>query len=149
MGQTYIRIEWPESQYFMCFTDEEMEEYGIELGPESSYFIPTDVYDEVEKLVKERNEVGNTNVSKIIDRCLHTLEDCEEYEFQTPIEISENRIVKKFWADDGNEDVRVEIWETYPTDSWRGNAFLSEMDHEEHEDAVKVAKAIKEYWHWS
>ena len=51
----YIRIEWPESQYFMCLTDEEMEEYGIEFGDECSYLIPEDVYDEVEKLVQERN----------------------------------------------------------------------------------------------
>ncbi len=82
-------------------------------------------------------------VSDVISDCLHTLEDEEEYEFDEPIHLADGTIAKKFWVDDGNEDVRIEIWQTEPRDAWRDDAFLSSM---ETEDAVKVAKAINSYW---
>lgn len=84
-----------------------------------------------------------TIVSDVINDCLHSLEDGEEYDFDGPIHLADGRIAKKFWVDDGNEDVRIEIWQTEPTDAWREDAFLSSM---ETEDAVKVAKAIYYYW---
>lgn len=62
-----------------------------------------------------------------------------EYELEKPVPLSDNRIATKFWADDGNDDIRVEIWQTYPNQAWRENAFLSSMDEC---DAVKVANAI-------
>lgn len=52
----YERISWPESQYLSELTDEEMEEYGIELGDDCSYFVPDDVYDEVWEICRERVE---------------------------------------------------------------------------------------------
>ena len=45
---------WPESQALMSLTDEEMDEYGIELGDDCSYFVPEEDYDEVYELAEER-----------------------------------------------------------------------------------------------
>ena len=84
-------------------------------------------------------------VGVVLVNCLHILDDEEEFEFETPVQLSENRIAKKFWTDDGNEDVRVEIWQTYPTESWREDAFLSSMESDE---AVKVAEAINTLMGW-
>jgi hypothetical protein len=84
-----------------------------------------------------------TIVDDVIGDCLHSLEDGEEYNFNEPIHLADGTIAKKFWVDDGNEDVRIEIWQTEPTDAWRDDAFLSSM---ETKDAVKVAKAISTYW---
>ena len=78
-------------------------------------------------------------VNDVVSRSLHVFEDGEEYEFEEPILLSENRIAKKFWVDDGNEDIRVEIWQTYPNEAWREDAFLSSMDVV---DAYKVAESI-------
>jgi len=50
----YIKILWPESQMIMELTDEEMDEYGIELGDDCSYFVPEEDYDEVYELAEER-----------------------------------------------------------------------------------------------
>lgn len=50
----YIRVAWPESQMFMELTDEEMEDFGIELGDDCSYFVPEEEYDEAYELAEER-----------------------------------------------------------------------------------------------
>ena len=50
----YVNICWPESQALMSLTDEEMDEYGIELGDDCSYFVPEEDYDEIYELAEER-----------------------------------------------------------------------------------------------
>jgi hypothetical protein len=50
----YVKVSWPDSQMFMELSDEEMDEYGIELGDDCSYFVPDDVYDEAYQLAEER-----------------------------------------------------------------------------------------------
>ena len=50
----YVKVTWPDSQMFMELSDEEMDEYGIELGDDCSYFVPDDVYDEAYELAEER-----------------------------------------------------------------------------------------------
>lgn len=136
----YIVIQWPDSQYYM----------GLEGFKENSYLINdkkgmkdfgSSAYFVNEEWLNELDASGI--VEEVVEDCLHTLEDSEEYEFETPIELSNNLVATKFWADEGNEDVRVEIRQTEPTDAWREDAFLSSM---ETEDAVKVAKAISIYW---
>ena len=39
---------------FMELTDEEMDEYGIELCDDCSYFVPEEDYEEVYELAEER-----------------------------------------------------------------------------------------------
>lgn len=46
----YTRIGWPYSQKLMELTDEEMEELGIELGDDCSFFVP----DEAREPLKEK-----------------------------------------------------------------------------------------------
>jgi len=50
----YVKVFWPDSQALMSLTDEEMDEYGIELGDDCSYFVPEEDYDEVYELAEER-----------------------------------------------------------------------------------------------
>jgi hypothetical protein len=50
----YIKINWPESQMIMELSEEEMDDYGIELGDDCSYFVPEEDYDEVYALAEER-----------------------------------------------------------------------------------------------
>ena len=50
----YIKVMWPESQALMELTDEDMEDYGIELGEDCSYFVPEEDYDEIFALAEER-----------------------------------------------------------------------------------------------
>lgn len=50
----YIKVFWPESQALMSLTDEDMEDYGIELGEDCSYFVPEEDYDEVFELAENR-----------------------------------------------------------------------------------------------
>lgn len=50
----YIKVFWPESQALMPLTDEDMEDYGIELGEDCSYFVPEEDYDEIMALAEER-----------------------------------------------------------------------------------------------
>lgn len=50
----HIKINWPESQMIMELSDEEMDEYGIELGDDCSYFVPEEVYEEVYALAEGR-----------------------------------------------------------------------------------------------
>ena len=50
----YIKIEWPDSQMLMSLTDEDMEEYGIELGEDCSYYVVEDDLDEIRELAKKR-----------------------------------------------------------------------------------------------
>lgn len=50
----YIKVLWPDSQALMSLTDEDMEEYGIELGDDCSYFVPEEDYDEIMELAEER-----------------------------------------------------------------------------------------------
>ena len=97
------------------------------------------------ELYPEDRPTPNEIVDGVVVGCLHILDDEEEFEFETPVQLSENRIAKKFWTDDGHEDVRVEIWQTHPTESWREDAFLSSMELDE---AVKVAKAINARMEW-
>jgi hypothetical protein len=138
----YVVIGWPDIQQYMGIPGFEENSYlvndekGVEDFGSSAYFVDEDW---LENIGKE----DDVDVDDVVSDCLHTLEDGEEYEFETPIKLSENRVAKKFWVDDGNEDVRVEIWLTYPYEIWREDAFLSSM---EQEDAVKVAKAIDTYW---
>lgn len=46
----YIRVSWPQSQKLMDLEDEVMEELGIELGEDCSYFVPEDSLDELEEM---------------------------------------------------------------------------------------------------
>ena len=50
----YVKVFWPDSQALMSLTDEEMEEYGIELGDDCSYFVPEEDYDEIYALAEEK-----------------------------------------------------------------------------------------------
>jgi len=50
----YIKVCWPDSQMFMELTDEEMDEYGIELGDDCSYFVPEEDYEEAYGIAEER-----------------------------------------------------------------------------------------------
>ena len=50
----YIKMEWPDSQMLMSLTDEDMEEYGIELGEACSYYVDEDDLDEIRELAKKR-----------------------------------------------------------------------------------------------
>ena len=50
----YVKVSWPDSQLLMGLTDEEMDEYGIELGNDCSYFVPEEDYDEIFELAEER-----------------------------------------------------------------------------------------------
>lgn len=50
----YIKMEWPDSQMLMSLTDEDMEEYGIELGEDCSYYVDEDDLDEISELAKKR-----------------------------------------------------------------------------------------------
>ena len=52
----YIKVMWPESQALMELTDGDMEDYGIELGEDCSYFVPEEDYDEIFALAEERAE---------------------------------------------------------------------------------------------
>lgn len=51
----YIKISWPDSQALMSLTEEDMEEYGIELGADCSYFVPEEDYEEIFELAEERD----------------------------------------------------------------------------------------------
>ena len=51
----YIKISWPNSQALMSLTEADMEDYGIELGEDCSYFIPEEDYDEIFELAEERD----------------------------------------------------------------------------------------------
>lgn len=50
----YIKVLWPESQALMSLTNEDMEDYGIELGEDCSYFVPEEDYDEIIELAELR-----------------------------------------------------------------------------------------------
>ena len=50
----YIKIMWPESQVLMELTEDDMDEYGIELGEDCSYFVPEEDYDEIIRLAEQR-----------------------------------------------------------------------------------------------
>ena len=50
----YIKVCWPDSQALMSLTDEDMEDYGIELGEDCSYFVPEEDYEEIYELAKNR-----------------------------------------------------------------------------------------------
>lgn len=39
----------------MSLTEDDMEEYGIELGEDCSYFVPEEDYDEIMELAEARN----------------------------------------------------------------------------------------------
>ena len=52
----YIKISWPQSQALMSLTDEDMDEYGIELGEDCSYFVPEEDYDEIMELAEKRTD---------------------------------------------------------------------------------------------
>lgn len=50
----YIKVCWPDSQALMSLTDGDMEDYGIELGEDCSYFVPEEDYDEIMELAENR-----------------------------------------------------------------------------------------------
>ena len=54
MQMQYIKVSWPESQVLMSLTDEDMDEYGIELGEDCSYFVPKEDYGEIMELADRR-----------------------------------------------------------------------------------------------
>ena len=53
---SYIKISWPESQILMELNDADMEDYGIELGEDCSYFVPEEDLDEIMELAETRME---------------------------------------------------------------------------------------------
>ena len=52
--EKYVRINWPESQMLMELSDEEMDEYGIELGDDCSYFVPEEDYNKIYEIAEKR-----------------------------------------------------------------------------------------------
>ena len=50
----YIKVSWPDSQALMSLREGDMEDYGIELGPDCSYFVPEEDYEEIFELAEER-----------------------------------------------------------------------------------------------
>ena len=50
----YIKVSWPDSQALMSLTEGDMEDYGIELGEDCSYFVPEEDYDEIMELAENR-----------------------------------------------------------------------------------------------
>lgn len=52
--ERYIRVDWPESQMLMELSDEEMDEYGIELGDDCSYFVPEEDYNKIYEIAEKR-----------------------------------------------------------------------------------------------
>lgn len=50
----YIKISWPDSQALMSLTEEDMDEYGIELGDDCSFFVPEEDIDEIYELAEKR-----------------------------------------------------------------------------------------------
>lgn len=63
----YVKVLWPDSQALMSLTDEEMEEYGIELGDDCSYFVPEEDYEEVYAIAEDRmrQEIENSRSSEM------------------------------------------------------------------------------------
>ena len=51
---SYIKVSWPDSQALRSLTDEDMEDYGIELGEDCSYFVPEEDYEEVFSVAEDR-----------------------------------------------------------------------------------------------
>jgi hypothetical protein len=45
----YIKVNWPQSQVLMDLEEEEMDDLGIEIGEDCSYFVPEDAIDELEE----------------------------------------------------------------------------------------------------
>ena len=43
----YIRVGWPDSQSLMELEDDELDDLGIELGEDCSYFVPVDSVEEL------------------------------------------------------------------------------------------------------
>lgn len=52
----YIKVSWPDSQRYNELSEEKLEEFGIELGSDASYFIPEDVIDKVEAYLNGETE---------------------------------------------------------------------------------------------
>ena len=50
----YIKVSWPQSQVLMDLTEEDMDDLGIEIGENCSYFVPEEDYEEVYALAEER-----------------------------------------------------------------------------------------------
>lgn len=46
----YIKVNWPQSQVLMDLEDEEMDDFGIELGEDCSYFVPEDAIEELKEI---------------------------------------------------------------------------------------------------
>jgi hypothetical protein len=46
----YIKIDWPQSQVLMDLTEEDMDDLGIELGENCSYFVPEDAIEELKEM---------------------------------------------------------------------------------------------------
>jgi len=63
----YVKVLWPDSQALMSLTDDEMEEYGIELGDDCSYFVPEEDYEEVYAIAEDRmrQEIENSRSSEM------------------------------------------------------------------------------------
>lgn len=63
----YIKVMWPDSQALMSLTDDEMDEYGIELGDDCSYFVPEEDYEEVYAIAEDRmrQEIENSRSSEM------------------------------------------------------------------------------------
>ena len=53
---SYIKVSWPDSQRYNELSEEELEEFGIELGSDASYMVPEDVIDEVEAYLNGETE---------------------------------------------------------------------------------------------
>ena len=120
----YIKVCWPESQALMELSEEDMDDYGIELGNDCSYFVPEEDYDEIYELAEKRakqNEDGF--VSSVVVDTIHVLDDGEEYSFNEDYE-TQNYTIVGFYVDDGNEDVRVVTFDHVGN---RDDLFLSTM----------------------
>ena len=46
----YIKVNWPQSQAIMDIDEETMEDLGIELGEDCSYFVPEDAIEELKEM---------------------------------------------------------------------------------------------------
>ena len=137
----YVVVTFPEVQHLMDKEGFEEnaylinDEHGIEEFGSSAYFVDEDWLNHTTgKLTECAKEYF---VQDVVCDCVHTFEHEQDYDLDEPIELSDGRIAKGFYEDDGNEDVRVVI--TDKDGNVVEDAFLSSMPVD---DAYAIAKRI-------
>ena len=122
----YVVVTWPEIQHYMGLPgfDENAflvnDEEGLEKFGSSAYFVDEDWLNDSDAEYEYADEMT--------EHCFEELNPEKEYDFPTPVKLSENRIAKKFWLDEDCGSVRIEIWQTFPDESWVGDIMLADRD---------------------